>query len=296
LNSKGSSSSFSRSVVNGLSRIMSPLSFRGKTRLANLVGGMACELTAEADCQPVPGACVTVPLSDRIGRMMWAGCYERELLEILRHVLTSGMSLVDVGAQIGYFSIAGAALVGPSGAVYSFEPDVECFSRLSHNSRAFPWIRVHNTALADFTGQTAFYRTPHRSELGWGTILSAEEHREKVNVRVMTLDGQMEAHNLATIDFLKIDVEGAECRVLEGARATIARTRPVIWVEANDVCLSRDGKSIRSLLALLADLGYGANGLYNARSQSFDNVVAIPRERIDTAEKIGRLRIDLRAV
>jgi FkbM family methyltransferase len=284
-------------VANGLGKIMTPLSFRGKIRLANLAGGIAGGLTPEVDCQPVPGARVTVSLNDRIGKMMWAGCYERELLAILRHVLVSGTTFVDVGAQVGYFSIAGAALVGSSGAVYSFEPDLECFSRLSRNAQAFPWVRLHNAALADFTGQTAFYRTPRYSESGWGTILNTDEDREKINVRVLTLDSQMDAYQVASIGFMKIDVEGAECRVLEGARETIARTRPVIWVEANEVCLARDGRSIQSLLALLADLGYAASGLYNnARSQAFENVVAIPRERIDLSEKIGHLEFDLRAI
>jgi FkbM family methyltransferase len=244
----------------------------------------------------VPGARVTVSLNDRIGRMMWAGCYECELLTVLRHVLVSEMTFVDVGAQIGYFSMAAAALVGPSGVVHSFEPDLECFSLLSRNSRAFSWVKVHNAALADFTGRTAFYRTPRRSESGWGTILNAGEHREEIGVSVLTLDNQMEGDRTARIDFMKIDVEGAECRVLEGARATIARTRPLIWVEANDICLSRDGRSIRSLLALLADLGYATNGVYSMRSQSFENVVAIPRERVDLSTKIGQLKIDLLAV
>ena len=244
----------------------------------------------------MPGARVAVSLNDRIGRMMWAGCYERELLAILRHMLFPGMVFVDVGAQIGYFSMAAAALVGSSGAVYSFEPDSECFSRLSRNSRTYPWVKVYNAAVADFTGQTAFYRTPRRNESGWGTMFEADETREKVSVHVLTLDDQMEKHAIEKIDFIKIDVEGAECRVLEGARATIARTRPIIWAEANEVCLSRDGRSIPSLLGLLADLGYAANGLYGGRSQSFENVVAVPRERNDLSEKIGRLKIDLRVI
>jgi FkbM family methyltransferase len=290
----GSGSSFPRAVANGVSKIIASASFRGKIRLANLVGGVAGRLTPEADCQPVPGACVTVSLNDRIGRMMWAGCYERELLTILRHMLTPGMAFVDVGAQIGYFSMAAAALVGRSGAVYSFEPDSECFSRLSWNSRAYPWVKVYNAAVADFTGQTAFYRTPRRSESGWGSMFDPNESREKISVRVLTLDNQMEALAVASIGFIKIDVEGAECRVLEGARATITRTRPMIWVEANDVCLSRDGRSIPSLLGLLADLNYTANGLYDRRSRSFENVVAIPRERLDLVEKIRRLKINLR--
>ena len=97
---------------------MAPARFRGKMRLTNWGGGIARRFVEEVDCQPVLGARVTVSLSDRIGRMMRTGCYEPELVELLRLVLDLAMTFVDVGAQVGYFSTAAAALVGRAGAVH----------------------------------------------------------------------------------------------------------------------------------------------------------------------------------
>jgi FkbM family methyltransferase len=291
-----SSNTFSvtRTFVNSVGAIMEPVQFRGKGRLTNWIGGMASRFTPEAECHPVPGALVVVSLDDRIGRLKWTGCYERELVRLLRRTLDPDMTFVDVGAQIGYFSIVAAALVGAGGAVYSFEPDPDCFSRLVRNSRAYPWVAASNTAVADRTGEIRFYRSPKQSESGWRAIFNEDGERAELSVRVCTLDSWQLIKGIETIDFLKIDVEGAEYRVLEGAQATIARTRPIMCVEANEECLSRDSKSVSSMLQLLTRWGYVTQGLWDRRSGSFDNIVAIPRERTDLIEKIWRAKLGLR--
>jgi FkbM family methyltransferase len=296
LNSNGGTPSLARTLANGVGKMMAPAQFRGKVRLANWVGGIARRFAREADCQPVPGAHVAVPLSDRIGRMMWAGCYEREFVELLKKVLDPAMTFVDVGAQVGYFSATAAALVGPAGAVHSFEPDPDCFSLLQRNARAYPWMRIHNSAMANFTGEARFYRSPKSDESGWGAMFDADGDRAEIGVRVCTLDGWRAAEGIRKIDVIKIDVEGAECRVLEGARDAIAATRPLIWIEANEVCLARDGKSVSLLLRLLAGWDCVTHGVYERRSQSFANIVAIPRERADLFEKAERAKIGLRAI
>ena len=296
MNSNGGTASFSRTLANGVGKVMAPAQFRGKARLTNWAGGIASRFTPEVDCQPIPGALVTVSLGDRIGRLMWTRCYEPELIELLKQVLGPAMTFVDVGAQVGYFSTTAAVLVGPTGAIHSFEPDPDCFSMLQRNARPYPWMRVHNSAVADFTGETSFYRSPKRGESGWGAMFDEDRAREKISVRMCTLDRWVAADGIGKIDAIKIDVEGAEYRVLEGAREAIAGTRPVMWVEANEVCLSRDGKSVSSLLRLLTEWDYAAHGLYEPRSQSFENIVAIPRERTDLFEKIGRAGIALHAI
>lgn len=296
LNSNRGTLSFPRTLANGVGKMMVPAQFRGKVRLTNWVGGIACRFTTEVDCQPVLGARLTVSLSDRVGRMMWTGCYEPELVELLRLVLEPAMTFVDVGAQVGYFSTTAAALVGPTGAVHSFEPDPDCFSMLERNAEAYLWMRIHNSAVADFVGETPFYRTPKRSESGWGAIFNADRDRTKLSVRVCSLDDWMAAEGIGKIDVIKIDVEGAECRVLEGARGAIAKTRPLIWVEANEVCLARDGKSVSSLLRLLAEWEYAAHGVSKGRSRSFENILAVPRGRADLFDKVARMRVGLRAI
>jgi len=274
--------------------MLTPVRFRGKWRLTDLVGEMLSRVTPEADCHPTRGVRVSISLSDRIGRSMWAGCYEEELVTFLRSMLEPGMVFVDVGAQMGYFSTIAAALVGESGAVHWFEPDPDCFSRLTRNSRAYPWVTIYNTAVADFSGETTFYRSPRLSESGWGTVFDDAAPRARPSVPVCTLDCWRTTRSIGRIDFLKMDVEGAEYRVLQGGRAAIEATRPMIWIEANEVCLSRDGKSVALLLGLLREWGYVPLGLQDPRSNLLATIVAIPKERSSLPREIGRSGLGLR--
>lgn len=273
---------------------MATVQFRGKGRLTIWMGGVASRFTPEADCRPVPGARLSVSLSDRIGRWMWAGCYELELVALLRQVLDAGMTFVDVGAQIGYFSITAAALVGDRGMVHSFEPDRDNFARLAANASAYPWVTAHNSAVGDRTGEINFYRSPIKTESGWGALFNEDGKRERVTAAICTLDSWATAAGIERIDLLKMDVEGAEYRVLEGAQAVIAKTRPVMWVEANEVCLARDGKSVAMLLQRLAGWDYVTQGVWDKRTRSMQNIVAIPKESADLIDKLGRARLGLR--
>ncbi len=205
------------------------------------------------------------------------------------------MTFVDVGAHIGYFSIIAAALVGEKGAVHSFEPDPDCFSRLVVNSAVYPWVKAHNSAVADRNGEISFYRSPMQNESGWGAIFDADGEREELSVRVCSLDNWISKERIEKIDVLKIDVEGSEYRVVEGAQALIARIRPLMWVEANSVCLSRDAKSASLLLGRLIGWDYITQGLWDRRCNSVENIVAIPRERADLLERIARANLGLRS-
>jgi FkbM family methyltransferase len=260
------------------------------------MGGIARQFSSEAECNPIKGASVTISLDQRIGRLMWTGCYETELVSLLREVLSPGMRFVDVGAQVGYFSIIAAALVTEAGTVHAFEPDPESFARLVANSQTYPWVRTHNSVVSNSTGEIPFYRSPKAEESGWGAIFDQDGERATVTAHASTLDSWKSVEAIETIDFIKIDVEGAECRVLEGAQDTIAKTRPLMWVEANEVCLSRDGKSISFLLQLLNASGYAVQAVWDRRAGSFENVIAIPRERTDLFDRLRRANLNLRPI
>lgn len=276
--------------------MLCPVQFHGKWKLTGVLGGLLNWFTPEADCHPVRGARVRVSLGDRIGRLMWTGCYEAELVTFLRSMLDPGMVFVDVGANTGYFSIIAAALVGERGAVHSFEADPDCFSRLAGNARDYPWVTAYPTAVADYTGEIAFYRSPKKGESGWGTVFEDVFARDKVIVPVCTLDRWSAEQSVSRIDLLKMDVEGAEYRVLQGGRALLRATRPIIWMEANEYWLRRDGKSAAHLSSLLAEWDYLPLGLTDPRSKSLTNIVAVPAEQGRRLEKVMELNLGLQRV
>jgi FkbM family methyltransferase len=270
--------------------------FRGKWKLAGVLGGLLHRLIPEADCHPVQGARLRVSLRDRIGRLMWTGCYETELVTFLRSMLEPGMVFVDVGANIGYFSVMAAALVGETGRVHSFEADPGCFLRLAGNARDYPWFTPYHTAVADSVGEIAFYRSSGEGESGWGNVFGAPAAHDKVAVPACTLDRWSQQQAVHRIDFLKMDVEGSEYRVLQGGCALLRATRPVMWIEADEDCLLRDGKSVADLLRLLAEWDYTVLGLREPRGGALTNIVAVPKEQGRRFEKIGRLNPVLQPV
>lgn len=224
---------------------------------------------------------------------MWAGCYENDLLAFLRHMLEPGFVFVDIGANMGYFSIIGAALVGGLGAVHSFEPDPDCYSRLVQNSVAYPWITAYHGAVSDREGEIPFYPTNRQGESGWGTMFDDGTARLQITVPVCSLDSYCGNGRVGRIDLIKIDVEGSEYRVLVGGRCTLETSRPMVWIEANGVCLARDGRSVLQLVRLLHAWGFLLLTPEDGAFSSIATVVAIPKERQDLVAKATSFPPDL---
>ena len=99
----------------------------GKGRLADAV---LSNMNREFECHPLPGVTVSLRANQRIERWMWAGAYETELVSLLKKTLKSGMTFLDLGANIGYFSVIAAALVKDHGHVHAFEPMPQNLARL----------------------------------------------------------------------------------------------------------------------------------------------------------------------
>ena len=128
-----------------LQRTLECLPVRGKGRFANFILGIAKR--DELECHPIPNVTVFLRSSQRIERLMWAGAYERDLVALFKRYLKPGMTVVDVGANIGYFSVIAAGLVGDTGSVHAFEPFPECFNRLKHNLSVFPSAHAYSCAV-----------------------------------------------------------------------------------------------------------------------------------------------------
>ena len=182
--------------------------------------------------------------------------YEPHVSAAITKRLGEGMVFLDIGANIGYFSMLAARLVGPTGQVFSFEASqknailIFLSSRRNHfhNVQLFPFALANsrgtwlydshgsNGNLVPFTGDLAV--TPGR------TLVYA-----------MTLDDLLSGQN--RVDVIKIDIEGAEYMALEGGRELLGRCRPVIFSEFSPVALQHiSGKSGREYLDLLQSLGY----------------------------------------
>lgn len=161
-----------------LQRVVEPLPVRGKGRLANAI---LRHFTIPVSCHPLPDVTVFLRSDKWIERLMWAGAYEPELVAMLKRALRPGMTVLDMGANIGYFSAIAAALVGPSGRLHAFEPAPSCFGQLERNLVAFPWARAHDVAIADQAGMARFHFSDNGNESGWGSLLDDENTLARKN-------------------------------------------------------------------------------------------------------------------
>lgn len=182
-----------------------------------------------------------------IGRSLEVyGEYSEGEIDLFRQLLRPGDVAVDVGANIGALTVGMARLVAPAGAVLAFEPQRTIFDLLCNNLRANNLANV--TAYRRAVGSTPgtirvppldYVRTDNFGGVALGGALGDE-------IEVVTIDSL----NLPRLRLLKVDVEGMEAEVVAGARGTIGRLQPALYIE-ND----RADRS-RQLISLLFEIGY----------------------------------------
>lgn len=148
--------------------------------------------------------------------------------------LRAGDTFVDIGANIGFYSLFAAQRVGRTGRVIAFEPEPRTFESLERSiqENGFAWATPHNMALSDREGTLPFHFVTDGSahSLVSETPERSKRYAGQVDVRVATLDGL--ALDLSRIDLVKIDVEGEEPRTVRGMLETLKKADfPLVWAE-----------------------------------------------------------------
>ena len=162
---------------------------------------------------------------------------------ILEHI-NPGNTVVDAGAFIGDHTIAYCNAVGPTGEVYAFEPNTKAYECLEYNCKT---AKTYNLGLSN-KAETVYYSEDKNA--GAGRIL--RDVTTSTQIKTITLDSL----KLKALDFLKIDVEGYEVGVLEGAALTITKYRPKMWIEINAGALAQQGKTATDIESFLSNLNY----------------------------------------
>lgn len=174
------------------------------------------------------------------------GEYSEAEVELFGRFLRPGDTVVEAGANIGALTVPLARMVGETGQVWAFEPQGPIHQVLSANLliNGLSHVRAERVALGEERGSIRVPRMDLAQAANFGGVEVGGGMGEWCPL--VPLD----AFDLESLRLLKIDVEGAEAHVLRGARQTIARLRPVLYVE-ND----REEKS-SELIALIMEMGY----------------------------------------
>ena len=177
-------------------------------------------------------------------------------IDRLREFVPAGSLVIDVGANVGFFSLRFAKWVGDRGKVIAIEPEdrnhvrlVEAIARQGFSGRVEPLKAVAAATRGDmFLEINPAHPADHRiSRDGTGLPVSA-----------VTLDQLSQDHPALRLALVKIDVQGAEMMVLKGADRILKDAKPALFIELSEEGLGRFGSSVNEILQYLTGLGYEA--------------------------------------
>jgi len=191
-------------------------------------------------------------------------CHDHELAEraLLRRFLRPGDTFVDVGANLGLYSVLASRLVGPDGLVFSFEPDPKVYARLLFNLEANDCSNVRTFQLAlsslDETRAMQISNAGFDAYNSFGTPVRGEGTFEAHDVACVRYDALTKVEpRMASASMIKVDVEGWESMVLHGAIEQLSRENaPLLQLEFNDQAAKSVGLPCKELYQWLNSLSY----------------------------------------
>lgn len=174
--------------------------------------------------------------------------YEPETFDFLRQNVKPGATVMDLGAHMGLFSVVMSGLVGKNGRVYSFEPtpstrnvlkEVVRLNDCDHN------VRVRSEAVSKQKGTFYFYDTGDEVSNA-NSLVQTARSKDKIEVKAISLD-ELAAEENIKIDCLKIDVEGVELDLLEGAEKVFNEMRPIALLSLHPVSIKANNQSLEDI-------------------------------------------------
>jgi len=187
-------------------------------------------------------------------RIYYEGEFEPDTAALFRRLVKPGMVAFDIGANVGAHALPLARLVGSSGHVYMFEPTDWALKKLKKNLSLNPelsHVTIERTALSDqnVSGQQYSIRSQWYSD-------GVEGKEEEGEIDYITLDSYCTAHDIKQVDFIKLDVDGFETKILKGGVNMLASKQPSLLIEMSDYWQRQAGDSAVAMINALNGAGY----------------------------------------
>ena len=210
--------------------------------------------------------------------------YEPEMIFIKKRLRRNDV-FIDVGAAFGIYSLLASRCLIDTGLVISIEPSRKNFAVLLDNIKInqIQNINPYNLAFSNIIGSTKLY---HANDPGRNSLAKVGEFEDSENVLVESLDNFLQKNNVTKVDIIKIDVEGAEGLVIEGACSTIHVFRPIIIFEINKNKNYQFDRKLETACKFLYEEKYSFFSISNDESlimhleiPSGANIIAIPNDK-----------------
>jgi FkbM family methyltransferase len=208
--------------------------------------------------------------------------YEAENFEFLTNSCKPGAVVIDIGAHIGLFSIIASQVTGNTGKVYAFEPAPSTYELLqktlaiNHNG---PVIETFKKAVGRETGKITFFVSDGEADNG-NSLVNYKDDRplHGIDVEVTSVDAFVKEKKLTRLDFIKIDVEGAEYDTLRGAAETLQNLKPVCIVAIHPEPIKAKGDRLEDIYDFIISQRYRVR--FNKKEFSKEELLA-NKELID---------------
>ena len=209
------------------------------------------------------GGRIETDLSDHVQRQIYfLGYYERRITDIVTETLGPGDTFVDVGANVGYYTVLAGLLVGPCGVVHSFEPIPEIYESLKENValNGLDNVRLNRAALSEEAADQLEIYLPGEGNKGWGSMVKRPypyHPGPAIKCRALSLDQYVRRAGIDHTRLIKLDIEGAELFALRGMQEILSSPRaPDLICEVDPELLVGAGHTPSDVIQFMEAFGY----------------------------------------
>jgi len=200
--------------------------------------------------------------------LLYTGVHETRTTNIVHDVLQKEMTVIDIGANIGYYALMESSLVGRKGRVFAIEPVLQNFQLLNKSiaENGYENIETFNLAASNKTGVSKFFLTDASN---WGSMVDVDTDdkskyiknrmltlkRGQVDVNTTTIDEFVKNNKIDVVNFFRMDIEGFEIQAIEGMQNTIRRMKPPFFIlmEVHNNVFKNPYKSLESTFRFLEE-------------------------------------------
>ncbi len=267
--------------------------FWGKWQVANVLRRLLLPLRGSADplctVRMKDGSTMTWDVRDAAeGRAVFLGLWDEFIRNAVAAQLPADAVVLDVGASVGAWTVPLARQLGPGARVIAFEPVPANRERLERviTMNALHNVTVSPLALGDATHPVDMWLRSSVTGAGSGTAAVVDTGKGHLTVNMSLLDDWADSSGLGRVDLIKLDVEGAELLVLNGAVRTVARCRPLILAEFDTYWMSTHSHTVADVQQWAAASAYTMRH-WNRHARCFettkrigsDETLLVPNER-----------------
>ena len=194
-------------------------------------------------------------------------CSDHDKIKLITGHVKPGMTVLDIGANIGFYTIILSGLVGKDGTVYAFEPDEDNFKFLKRLTKNLGNVKPVKAACGEKSGIIYLYRSAKMNVDH--QVCESGESREKVEVKMVAVDDYLKGEKDG-VDFVKSDVQGYDCHAFKGMKETLARSSNTFMIgELWPYGLRQAGSSADEYLSEVKQAGFDINILSKDKISDF---------------------------